>query len=806
MRPRGATTSPPTPTLGRRRAKRGVRDAVPFVLCVSLLAGMAPTAFVVSGASAQDVTAANREVAELESDTQRLMAQRVRPHDLKSDTFVEERLTDGELYLRLEDYLRAAILLMDIVDHYPTHRAYPEALFLLGESLFLAGDYLGAKKRYAEVIDRSADPAFSPFLQGALSRLIEIAIHTRDFEEVDAYFARLDALPSATLSVTTAYFRAKYLYNRAVPVDDLLNAPPNASIRGVEQGRLEQARKGFIAIPSGTAFSLRSKYFVGTIHTLRGEYLDAIAAFLGVLGQEPTNDEERQVVELTYLALGRLYYETEQLEQALEAYRAIEQTSSHFGEALYELAWTYIRLGDAIQAERALEVLSVAAPDSPLNADGKVLRGDLLARNGRYEEARVVYEEVRATFGPIRDTLSRTRREHPDLHAYFREVVRENLDHFDIDDFLPQSARRWVELEGDYERALEVLADLSEAKQLVVETDELASRITAALSAPNRVSVFSDLRRQRERTTGLRNRAARARGTLISSEAQVRGSRPGEVARVRSRRQELQAEVMKMPVDTEDFIDRDLEKLDEYRAAERSLQGLRVEILGLEARIVASRTGLAAVDPAKVDPKVLRAQLDQHDAEIKEHEEQLTWIRRRLEVGRLHVGVGDKRYQADDAERAKFIDLIARERDLAGSGGPAYDGAFTRVAAVESQLDRRDAEVAAMVQRRVTEMLVVVNEETANLARYRVALGSFEAETEDVVGAITAIHFERVHDRFYDLVLRADLGAIDIAWAKREDHRIRIDSLTRERARELQALDDEFRDVMDQNQGVEGEP
>jgi hypothetical protein len=30
--------------------------------------------------------------------------------------------------------------------------------------------------------------------------------------------------------------------------------------------------------------------------------------------------------------------------------------------------------------------------------------------------------------------------------------------------------------------------------------------------------------------------------------------------------------------------------------------------------------------------------------------------------------------------------------------------------------------------------------------------------------------------------------------------------LTRERARELQALDDEFRDVMDENQGGEGEP
>ncbi len=752
------------------------------------------------------MTAANREVSDLESDTQRLMERRVHPHDLKSETFVEERLTDGELYLRLEDYLRAAILLMDIVEHYPTHRAYPEALFLLGESLFLAGDYLGARKRYAEVIDRSADPTFSPFLQRSLSRLIEIAIHTRDFREVDGYFARLEALPSATLSITTAYFRAKYLYNRAVPVDDVLNAPANAALRGVDQGRLEQARKGFIAIPGGTEFSLRSKYFVGTIHTLRGEYLDAIAAFHGVLGHEATNDEERQVIELTYLALGRLYYETEQLEQAIEAYRAIEQTSSHFAEALYELAWTYIRLGDAIQAERALEVLSVAAPDSPLNADGKVLRGDLLARSGRYDEAEVVFDEVRTTFGPIRDDLDRTRRDHPDLHAYFRRVVRENLEHFDIDDFLPESARRWIVLEGDYQRALEVLADLSEAKQLVIETDELARRITAALSAPNRVSVFSDLRRQRERTTGLRNRAARARGTLITGEAQVRGNRAGEVTRVRSRRQELQAEVLKMPIDTEDFIDRDLEKLEEYRAAERSLQGLRVEILGLEARIVASRTGLGAVDPAKVDPEALREQLEQHEAEVKKHEEQLTWIRRRLEVGRLHVGVGDKRYQADDAERAKFINLVDRERELAGSGGPAYDAAFVRVASVERRLDQRDAEVAAMVRRRVAEMLVVVDEETANLARYRVALRSFEGETEDVVGAITYLNFDRVHNRFYELVLRADLGTIDIAWARREDHRLRIDSLTRERARELQALDDEFRDVMDQNQGGEGEP
>ena len=797
MRPGGASVSPPSPTRGRGRAQR---IWLGFFLAASLVASLA------SQAIAQDLAAANRELSDLEADAERLMADPVRPLDLKSATFVEERLTDGELYLRLEDYLRAAILLTDIVEHYPTHRAYPEALFLLAESLFFADDYLGAKRRYAQLIDRGAEPAFSPYLQRSLSRLIQIAIHTRDFRDVDTYFSRLDAIPSSTLSITTAYFRAKYLYNRAVPVDDAYGAAANTAIRGVDQGRLEQARKGFLAIPSGTEFSLRAKYFVGTIHTLRGEYLDAIAGFRGVLGHEAANEQEQGVLELTYLALGRLYYETEQLEQAVEAYRAVEQTSAQFDEALFELAWTYIRMGDAIQAERALEVLSVAAPDSPLNADGKVLRGDLLARNRRYDEAEVVFDEVRETFGPIRDELSARRSEHPNLQAYFRRVVRENLDDFDIDDFLPESARRWIELEGDYERALDVLADLSEAKQLVQETNELADRITAALRAPNRISVFADLRRQRERTTGLRNRAARARVSLIEAESRVRGDRQGGAAGVRARRREVQADVMKMPVDTEDFVDRDMERLSEFRAAERDLQALRVEILGLEARIVASRAGLPAIDPQKANRQALAEQLAEHEGEIQEYEEQLTWIRRRLEVGRLHVGVGDKRYEADDVERDKFIDLVERERQLAGSGGSQFDAALSRVTALERRLDQRDAELAAVVKRRVSQMLATVDEETTNLRRYRAALGSLEGEAEDVVGAITYLNFNRVHDRFYDLVLRADVGKIDVSWARREDHRVRIDTLTRERARELQALDDEFRDVMDEDQGGEGEP
>jgi hypothetical protein len=263
---------------------------------------------------------------------------------------------------------------------------------------------------------------------------------------------------------------------------------------------------------------------------------------------------------------------------------------------------------------------------------------------------------------------------------------------------------------------------------------------------------------------------------------------------------------MGMPVETEDFIDRDMQALEKYRKAERDLQALRVEILGLQARIVASQTGLAVADPSKVSRSALQAKLAVHEKEIQGYEERLLEIRRGLEVGRLHVGVGDGHYQADDQERSKFLDLVERERRLAGSAGAGYDAAYRRVAAVERLLDQRDTELLAVVQQRVSEMLTVVQEETVNLDRYRKALGALEGETIDVVGAIAYLNFNRIYDRFYELVLRADLGKVDLAWARREEHRLRVDELTRERARELQALDEEFRDVMDQGRGAGGGP
>jgi hypothetical protein len=83
------------------------------------------------------------------------------------------------------------------------------------------------------------------------------------------------------------------------------------------------------------------------------------------------------------------------------------------------------------------------------------------------------------------------------------------------------------------------------------------------------------------------------------------------------------------------------------------------------------------------------------------------------------------------------------------------------------------------------------------LVGYRESLTQLDSETEFVVGGLALMNYRQVQKRFYDLVLKADVGVVDVGWAEREEHRTRIELLTRERARSMQSLDDEFREIMD---------
>ena len=250
-----------------------------------------------SRAGAQDLRELNRELVDIQGRLASLSDAPLQTEAARSPTYVEERLIDGELYYRLQDYLRASIIFTDIVDHHANHPAAADALFLLADSLYHAGDYLGARSRFRQVLDRSNDPSFRPYIQRSLGRLIEIAIHIRDFDGVEAYFQQLSRLPPTEIEATTSYFRAKYLYSRAVPAEDVIQASGTGTLdeqqatgfapsAQVNLAQLEEARTAFEAVPRGSPYHLQARYFIGVIHTIRAEYPQAIEAFRRVLRAE----------------------------------------------------------------------------------------------------------------------------------------------------------------------------------------------------------------------------------------------------------------------------------------------------------------------------------------------------------------------------------------------------------------------------------------------------------------------------------------------------------------------------------------
>jgi TolA-binding protein len=771
-------------------------------LCLAALAG--GSAVVSSSVHAEDAHTLDSQIRDLELATQRVAAEPLRRQDLQSPTHVEERLTDGELFFRLKDYVRASIILTDVVDNYPTHSAVPDALFLLGESLYSAGDLLGARTRLRQLIAKADQAAYRPYASKALGRLIEIAIQTRDFDGVEGYFERLSQLPPQEVAAATSYFRAKYLYNKAVAAEDVTRAGSDLDTSGVDTVSLSQARTAFEAVVESSPYFPQARYFVGVTYTLERKYPQAIASFQSVLKSPASTPEHQDIVELTYLALGRLFYESDQLEQAVDAYQSVPRTSKFFDTALYEIAWVYIREGDSTRAERALEVLTIASPESRYIADGSLLRGNLLLRNGQLEPAAEVFQKASITYGPVRDKLDKVIAEHADTRGYFRDLVKENFDVFDPSTILPAEAVGFAEEEPDMKRALHVLGDLAQARDLVADTGLLIRRLGDAISAPNPVAVFPDLRRLRERTTAIRNRSALTRRGLFAIAESESGNVRGEASDLRDERRRLEASLNALPTTDDDFTTRSEELAGGFRNLSKQLSELEVQLLGMDARITATDRFLQDTQDARQNPvgvAAMESELSGQRAAVEGFRDQVGELKLAIESAQLSAGVGDPRFQRDDTLRNRYNELVERERGLLGVRDGKLDSLFARVAAIDTTVGARDAQIDAAVSDRVTEMRGALATETTNVEGYRGQLAQLEADAEDVVGGVTYNNFLAVKQRFYELVLRADVGTIDVSWADREEHRMRVEILTRERAREIQALDDEFQEIMDDRKG-----
>lgn len=701
-----------------------------------------------------------------------------------------QRFADGELLFRLRDYSRSAVLFTDIVTNYADSPAYSNSLYLLGEALYQAGDRYGARTRFREVLQHAGEPLFRPYVQRSLGRLIEIALRTGDVSGMDELFSRLNQIPPGDIEAQTTYVRGKYYFLRRIP-------------------DYEAARRAFEAIPTTAPVYPQARYFLGAIHTAQERFPEAIQAFERVTQLDAQGDEQRQqVIDLAWLAMGRLRLERLELDGSIEAYQQVGRSSTFFDRALFEQAWVFIRNGDSIRAERALEILAISNPDSPLIPEGKLLWGNLLLRTGRFDRAQQVFQEVRTQYGPVAQRLEQIVAENRDPQAYFQQLLLSNIEIFDASSLLPSQALAYVRSEGTLDDSLSVIGDLNTCRQYIRDSEGLIARLNAAINSPSRAHVFRELRTAREQAFQVLNRVTRARSALAAYLDSQSPAGDATLQGIIAQRRGLDNSVSRLPVDEEGVRRRDRAAEGEFTNLGQEIQRNDQRVANLEAMLVAMERYLTsnASTRNQSDLTAVRTEIAQHRAAVTSYRARISDLRRQVVIGRAQVGVGDPRYERDSEISREYRDLLQRQVEILRTLG-RLSGDIPALVARLDEVERRvldfDARVRTVVDQRISVVRGQVDEEERRVSGFRIRLADLERESADVVGGLVMQNINNVRLHFHRVVMRADLGLVDVSWEQRENHNNRARILAEDLNRASTALNDEFSEVIE---GAQIEP
>ncbi len=772
-----------------------------------------------SRADADAITELSKQVVKLDGEAQNLGQGVQKPSQTaKKSDLLARRLIDAQVDFGTGNYELAALSLYDYVNQAKKGRDYDVALYYLAESLFQKGDKVAARTYFTELVRDIG--AKSKFYQQSLERLLELSLLLRDSTNTDEWLLALDAVPADKRQPSVPYVRGKYAFS---------------------QDKLDEAEQFFRAVPLDSEYGFQAQYFLATTLTAKKDLGAATKTFAALIKREPRDDDERRVVELGQLALGRLYYERDQPTKAIDSYLLIDRKSDLFPDALYEVAWVYVKAKHFDKALRALELLALADPTSAKLPTVKLLEGNLRIRKAQtlksdmvlgvdqgkgnpteeYLKADRVFSETNKTYKVPHDELDKIIASSQDPRDFMVQITGRISKSFETNATMPEIAAAWIRNEPDVERIVTIEGDLGDIQDNVTEAERTIDRLDAALSSPNRVNIFPSLADKRNRATEILEDLFSIRTQLSTHERAVArkyasGAELSKLDRLEADRQKLVAQLAELPNAEVAFTERIERARDEFDAVDRQASEIQVVIDSSEATMVALRKYINEVEPApSADQKLqMEEELRSLTVEVDSMRAEMIEIRREALLGRDEAGTGDEiadrarllRAQlrtAFDAEHSAMVQIMSGESGADKTKFDKISKLTTQVDTVTKRLDTMNATIDEIVETALIEVRDTVDREKAELASYRREFLLYEAESRELGGTVLGSAFRDVKTKFYDVLVRSDVGVVDVSWSQKEDADEDLRRLELDRQRELKQLRDEFQDLIEEEEPAE---
>jgi len=772
---------------------RGLRR----LLCAAALASLPAAA-----AHAEPVAKIGNKLVKYEGETKAIVTGIRRPNELgvgaRGRDVPTRRTIDAEVNFGVGNYDDAAIVLYDVVEKYPQHPVYDEALYYLAESLFMKGDYVASRNFFEKLVKERGTQ--SKFYQQGLERLIELTLKLNDAQNINEWLSLLDAVPASARRASVPYVRGKYLFYNE---------------------KIDEAIAQFQQVAKKTHYYFQARYFIGACYVAKKDLAKAVVEYQKLVREPPRSKDDKRIVELSNMALGRIHYERNQPSKAIDRYLEISRHSDLFPETMFEASWVYVKNKEFDKALRALELLALSDPLSTRLPEVKILEGNLRIRKAQrlsdnnskqlsddeYAKAVVTFEKLRQIFTKPHAELLKVIDEKRAPIDYLAQVTGRHAETFDIKATLPEVAAAWLREEPEVKRIVAVETDLGQIEGDIEIANKTIYRLEQALATGTKTGIFPSLWDKKVRATEIQDDLLVMRADLADQLGAMIG---GEAANLSSERKAIQGELAGLP----DSKVTEGERITRARGRAVQLDKAAAEaatvINNTEAQLVAMEKFLQDQGYKEVKPgdlAELRKEIEKNRTEVEEMKKELDAIKGDIMLARDRAGTGDETSverqrlrgalrAALDAELSQLLTMSSRlngdERNQANQ-----IAALTRRAdGISVQLDRATAKIDQIVEEALVEVNSMLADEKAKLAAYTQEYTNYDGESHTLGGEVLGLAFGVVAKKLYEVLIRSDVGLVDVAWSVKESADGVLRRLTLDQARETRTLDSEFADVI----------
>jgi tetratricopeptide (TPR) repeat protein len=754
------------------------------------LGTMALLAIAAAVARADEIDDYTRKLIDLDQRVREMSAE-MKDISPPTPNAADRRVLDAQVLFSLKNYEEAATILLDVVEKYPNSPAYDDAVYLLGESLFQARDDFPSRQYFELTLQKQTN---SKREQQALGRLIELALRTGDYERMDVYLGRLQALPPQSTEPGIPYVHGKYLYFR---------------------GQLAEASRVFATVLPSNPYYFQARYFLATILVKNGDLAAAATAFDAILKLQPPDEVSQEIQDLSRLAIGRILYERSQFDRAVESYQAVPRQSRHFVDALFEQSWTYIKAKQWKKAYYALDLLLLTNPDSKEAPELRLLMGNLHLRMENFYLASDAFSKARDEFEPIQRQLQAEVVRSQQDPSYFDNLVGKNLDKFDIAVFIPPTAARWVKSDPDLEHMLTLATDVGEIQRALKDSEQIVTRLERAIQTSGKAGIFPDLAAERTTSVEFENQLVEIRQRLVGNTrallaATQTADETMQLEKIGAERASLEQRIRNLPLTREAIQAHEKELKDQFQQIDSRASELNVEIQSLEAQLVAiEQFYKTSRSEQKIKPEDILGPIKDLRGAIEELHATHDKIRDEIAEASRESSTAGAGGDEDRRMTSRVGDLLRQEQAIQGQAKyrlPAAKqvevdrtaGLLARADAIDKQLKDFEQRIDTQADIRLEKVRGYLTAEKEELRQSGTTLGIVVGESQSLGGGLAQAMFTKVANRFYDLVVNADVGIIDVAWGLKDQKTQTVTKLTNQKNLEVKALDEDFKKLLEE--------